>query len=191
MRVKPAADQTAVVCARRAMAVGLQPPPAKPVRRLGFLAPWPSNRLQRTIHLAIRFQAGLSSRPAPSAWPLTMNQTMPVPGPTVGNGLGSIAVALAVALLWAVRRRYYRGDLGVSVMKKLLLATVCVVALTVGAQAKPVQLGKLDNAWIIEYDSELFAGACIATFEYNHFKLKFSFLTAYPTGLHPVWMTPA
>jgi hypothetical protein len=74
-------------------------------------------------------------------------------------------------------------------MKKLLLATVCVVALTVGAKAKPVQLGKVDNAWIIEYDSELFAGACIATFEYNHFKLKLSFLTAYPTeGTEKLWL---
>jgi hypothetical protein len=48
-------------------------------------------------------------------------------------------------------------------MKKLLLATVCLVALTVGVQAKPVQLGLIDNGSVIEYDSELFAGACIAT----------------------------
>ena len=46
-------------------------------------------------------------------------------------------------------------------MKRLLLAAVCVIALTVGAQAKPVQLGLIDNAWVIQYDSELFAGACM------------------------------
>jgi hypothetical protein len=54
------------------------------------------------------------------------------------------------------------SDLRVSVMKKLLLATACAVALTGVAQAKPVQLGLIDNRWVIEYDSELFAGACIA-----------------------------
>ena len=42
-------------------------------------------------------------------------------------------------------------------MKKLVLATVCLVALTVGAQAKPVQLGLIDTRWAIEYNSELFA----------------------------------
>jgi hypothetical protein len=51
-------------------------------------------------------------------------------------------------------------------MKKLLPATVCVIALTVGAQAKPVQLALIDR-WVIEYDSELFAGACIATMGYD------------------------
>ena len=66
-------------------------------------------------------------------------------------------------------------------MKKLLLATVCVIALTIGAQAKPVQLGSIDNRWVIEYDSELFAGACIATTDYNLLRLKISFITAYPT----------
>src|SRR6185437_8970795 len=35
-------------------------------------------------------------------------------------------------------------------MKKLVLATVCLVALTVGAQAKPVHLGLIDNKWVIE-----------------------------------------
>ena len=65
-------------------------------------------------------------------------------------------------------------------MKKLLLATVCVIALTVGAQAKPIHLALLDNRWVIEYDSELFAGACIATIDYNLLKLKISFITAYP-----------
>ena len=64
-------------------------------------------------------------------------------------------------------------------MKKLPLATVCVIALTVGAQAKPVQLGLMDK-WVIEYDSELFAGACIATMGYDLLKLKISFITAYP-----------
>ena len=52
-------------------------------------------------------------------------------------------------------------------MKKFLLATVCVIALTVGAQAKPIQQTVIDNRWVIEYDSELFAGACIATMHYN------------------------
>jgi hypothetical protein len=33
-------------------------------------------------------------------------------------------------------------------MKKLLLATVRLVALTVGAQAKPAQLGLIDNSWV-------------------------------------------
>ena len=51
--------------------------------------------------------------------------------------------------------------------QKLLLATVCVIALTVGAQAKPIQLALIDNRWAIEYDSELFAGACIATMHYD------------------------
>ena len=68
-------------------------------------------------------------------------------------------------------------------MKKLLLATVCVIALTLGAQAKPVQLPFLDNRWVIAYDSELFAGACIATTTpYDLLKLKISFITAYPKG---------
>src|SRR5262249_38601838 len=65
-------------------------------------------------------------------------------------------------------------------MTKLLLSTVCVIALTVGAQAKPVQLGLIDNKRVIEYDSELFAGACIATTGYDLLKLKISFITAYP-----------
>ena len=73
-------------------------------------------------------------------------------------------------------------------MKKLLLATVCLVALTVGAQAKPVQLALLDDRWVIEYDSELFAGACIATMSYNLLKLKISFITAYPReGTEKLW----
>jgi hypothetical protein len=67
-------------------------------------------------------------------------------------------------------------------MKKLFLATVCVIALTAGAQAKPVQLALIDNRWVIEYDSELFAGACVATTDYNLLKLKISFITAYPRG---------
>ena len=76
-----------------------------------------------------------------------------------------------------------------SVMKKYLLATVCLVALTAGAQAKPERLGLVNNAWVIEYDSELFAGACIATLEYNYIKLKLSFLTAYPTeGTEKLWL---
>jgi len=65
-------------------------------------------------------------------------------------------------------------------MQKLLLATVCVIVLTIGAQAKPIQLGLIDNRWVIEYDSELFAGACIATRGYDLLKLKISFVTAYP-----------
>ena len=67
-------------------------------------------------------------------------------------------------------------------MTKLLLATVGVIALTVGAQAKPVQLTLLDNRWVIAYDSELFAGACIATMGTNLLHLKISFITAYPKG---------
>jgi hypothetical protein len=65
-------------------------------------------------------------------------------------------------------------------MKKLLLGTVCVIALTAEAQAKPVQLASIDNRWVIEYDPELFAGACIATTNFNLLKLKLSFITAYP-----------
>jgi S1-C subfamily serine protease len=76
-------------------------------------------------------------------------------------------------------------------MKKLLLATVCVIVLAVGAPAKPVQLGLIDdppNKWVIEYDSELIAGACIATTNYNLFKLKLSFITAYPReGTEKLW----
>jgi hypothetical protein len=73
-------------------------------------------------------------------------------------------------------------------MKKLLLATVCVIALTVGAQAKPVQPSLIDNRWVIEYDSELFAGACIATMDYDLLKLKISFITAYPReGTEKLW----
>jgi S1-C subfamily serine protease len=80
------------------------------------------------------------------------------------------------------------GDLRVGVMKKLLLVAVCVVALTVGAQAKPVQLGSIDNTWVIAYDSELFAGACIATMDSNLLKLKISFITAYPKeGTEKLW----
>src|SRR5260370_10192474 len=72
-------------------------------------------------------------------------------------------------------------------MKKLPLATVCVIALTVGAQAKPVQLGLMDK-WVIEYDSELFAGACIATMGYDLLKLKISFITAYQKeGTEKLW----
>ena len=75
-------------------------------------------------------------------------------------------------------------------MKKLVLATVCLVALTVGAQAKPVHLGLIDTKWVIEYDSELFAGACIATLKYDLLKLKISFITAYPQkgkGTEKLW----
>ena len=73
-------------------------------------------------------------------------------------------------------------------MKKLVLATVCLVALTVGAQAKPVQLASIDNRWIIEYDPELFAGACIATTKFNLLNLKLSFITAYPKeGTEKLW----
>ena len=73
-------------------------------------------------------------------------------------------------------------------MKKFLLATVCVIALTVGAQAKPIQQTVIDNRWVIEYDSELFAGACIATIDYNLLKLKISFITAYPReGTEKLW----
>jgi trypsin-like peptidase len=72
-------------------------------------------------------------------------------------------------------------------MKRLLLATVCVIALTVGAQAKPLQLGLIDK-WVIEYDSELFAGACIATMGYDLLNLKISFITAYPKeGTEKLW----
>jgi hypothetical protein len=73
-------------------------------------------------------------------------------------------------------------------MKKLFLAIVCVIALTVGAQAKPVQLGLIDNKWVIEYDSELFAGSCIATMGYDLLRLKISFITAYPReGTEKLW----
>jgi hypothetical protein len=73
-------------------------------------------------------------------------------------------------------------------MKKRFLTTVCVIALTVGAQAKPVRLGLIDNKWVIEYDSELFAGACIATIGYDLLKLKISFITAYPKeGTEKLW----
>src|SRR5689334_12414087 len=73
-------------------------------------------------------------------------------------------------------------------MKKLL-AVVCLVALTVAAQARPVQIGSLDNNnWVIAYDSELFAGACIATTGFNLLHLKISFITAYPTeGTEKLW----
>jgi S1-C subfamily serine protease len=74
-------------------------------------------------------------------------------------------------------------------MKKLFLATVCVIALNVAVQAKPVQLSLIDNRWAIEYDSELFAGACIATMGYNLLKLKISFITAYPKeGTEKLWI---
>src|SRR5262249_34478252 len=73
-------------------------------------------------------------------------------------------------------------------MTKLLVASVCVIALTVGAQAKPIQQTIIDNRWVIEYDSELFAGACIATIDYNLLKLKISFITAYPReGTEKLW----
>jgi S1-C subfamily serine protease len=73
-------------------------------------------------------------------------------------------------------------------MQKLLLATVCVIVLTAGAQAKPVQLASIDNRWVIEYESELFAGACIATTNFNLLKLKLSFITAYPKeGTEKLW----
>ena len=64
-------------------------------------------------------------------------------------------------------------------MKKFFLATVCLIALTVGAQAKPIQQTLIDR-WVIAYDSELYAGACIATMDYSLLKLKISFITAYP-----------
>src|SRR5207248_11320277 len=68
-----------------------------------------------------------------------------------------------------------------------LFTTVCVIALTVGAQAKPVQLASIDR-WVIEYDAELFAGACIATMDSNLLKLKMSFITAYPKeGTEKLW----
>jgi S1-C subfamily serine protease len=72
-------------------------------------------------------------------------------------------------------------------MRKLFLATVCVIALNVGVQAIPVQLTPVDK-WVIEYDSELFAGACIATTGLNLLRLKISFITAYPTeGTEKLW----
>src|SRR5215469_5035525 len=74
-------------------------------------------------------------------------------------------------------------------MTKFLLATVCVIALTVGAQAKPIQQTVIDR-WVIAYDSELFAGACIATTGYDLLKLKISFITAYPRegeGTEKLW----
>src|SRR5436190_23711288 len=37
---------------------------------------------------------------------------------------------------------------------------------------KPVQLGSIDNRWVIEYESELLAGACIATMNYSLLRLK-------------------
>src|SRR5262245_29109051 len=74
-------------------------------------------------------------------------------------------------------------------MRKLFLATACVIALNVELHAKPVQLTVVDNGWVIEYDSELFAGACIATTSYNlPLKLKISFITAYPSeGTERLW----
>ena len=72
-------------------------------------------------------------------------------------------------------------------MKKLLVASVCVIALTIGAQAKPIRQTLIDR-WVIEYDSELFAGACIATMGYDLLKLKISFITAYPKeGTENLW----
>jgi len=72
--------------------------------------------------------------------------------------------------------------------KKLLLAIVCVIALTVGAQTKPIQLALIENRWVIAYDSELFAGACIATTDFSLLKLKISFITAYPKeGTEKLW----
>src|SRR5262249_32478992 len=74
-------------------------------------------------------------------------------------------------------------------MKKFLLATVCVIALTVWAQAKPIQQTLIDRC-VIAYDSELFAGACIATTGYDLLKLKISFITAYPRegeGSEKLW----
>ena len=64
-------------------------------------------------------------------------------------------------------------------MTKFLLATVCVIALTVRALAKPIQQTLIDS-WVIAYDSELFADACIATTGYDLLKLKIPFITAYP-----------
>ena len=72
-------------------------------------------------------------------------------------------------------RQVWHGE--VRAMKQLLLVTVCAVALSAWAQAKPVQLGLIDNRWVIEYDAELFAGACIATTDSNLLKLKISFIT--------------
>jgi uncharacterized protein YraI len=52
-------------------------------------------------------------------------------------------------------------------------------------RAQVTQLGTLEG-WKIEYDSELFAGACIATGQYK--KTKYSFLTAYPReGTEKLW----
>jgi hypothetical protein len=57
-----------------------------------------------------------------------------------------------------------------------------------GHKLNPSRLGLIDNKWVIEYDSELFAGACIATTGYDLLKLKISFITAYPTeGTEKLW----
>jgi S1-C subfamily serine protease len=81
-----------------------------------------------------------------------------------------------------------RNDIAMAAKMTRLFTTVCVIALTVGAQAKPVQLGLIDNRWVIEYDAELFAGACIATMDSNLLKLKISFITAYPKeGTEKLW----
>src|SRR5262249_4762153 len=69
----------------------------------------------------------------------------------------------------------------------LLIATFCIIALTVGEQAKPIQLTSIEK-WVIEYDSELFAGACIATTTHSLLSLKISFITAYPKeGTEKLW----
>jgi serine protease Do len=52
-------------------------------------------------------------------------------------------------------------------------------------RAQVTQLGTVEG-WKIEYDSELFAGACIAAGQYK--KTKYSFLTAYPReGTEKLW----
>jgi S1-C subfamily serine protease len=54
------------------------------------------------------------------------------------------------------------------------------------SQSAITKLGTVDNTWGIEYNSNLFAGACIATVKYV--KIQFSFLTAYPTeGTDKLW----
>ena len=54
------------------------------------------------------------------------------------------------------------------------------------SQSAITKLGIVDNTWGIEYNSTLFAGACIATVKYV--KVQFSFLTAYPTeGTEKLW----
>ena len=53
-------------------------------------------------------------------------------------------------------------------MKKLLLASVCTLALTTGINAKVVEVGNAgDKTWGIFYDDSTEAGACHASTSYK------------------------